>query len=50
MSNEGLEVEWNCLLSLVVPNLEEVVLTASKHVASVKGQVCASNCALVHGV
>ena len=33
MPNEALEVIWYCLLGLVVPDLDHVVFSASKHVA-----------------
>lgn len=50
VTNERLEVERNSLLRLIVPNLEQVVLTTSEHVATIQGQVSASYCTLMHGM
>lgn len=50
MTNESLEVIRHRLLSLVVPHLEQVVLTSSEHITTILGQVCACDSALMHSV
>ena len=50
MTDESLKVVGHRLLSLVVPHLEQVILTSSKHVATILGQICARNGAFVHSV
>ena len=50
MPNESLEVVWNSLLGLVVPNLEKVVLASGQHEASVVSKVGAGDGSFVHCV
>ena len=48
MPNEGLEVIWHSLLSLIIPNLQQIVLTTGEHEATIMSQVSASHSAFVH--
>lgn len=50
VSDEGLIVERNCRLSIVVPHLEEVVISARQHVATIERQVGAVDSPSVDGV
>ena len=50
MADEGLEVVWHCLLCLIIPNLEQVVLTSSQHEAAIMCQIGACDGALVNSV
>ena len=47
MAYEGLKVIRHSLLSFIVPDLEEVVLATSQHVATVEGKVGAGHSTLV---
>ena len=48
MTNESLEVVRCCPLRLIVPKLQQVVLSASKHEATIECQVSGCDCALVN--
>ena len=50
MSDKGLEVVWVGLLSVVVPDLQQIVLAASQHVAAIKREVSARAGTLVNSV
>ena len=50
MPNERLEVVWNSLLGLVVPDLEKVVLASSQHKSAVVSKVGAGDGSFVHCV
>ena len=39
MSDKGLEVVWVGLLSIIVPDLQQIVLAAGQHVASIVWEV-----------
>ena len=48
MSDEGLEEVWHTLLSIIVPNLQQVVLSSSQHVPAIRRQVSAGDGSLMH--
>lgn len=50
VSNECLEEVGHSLLCIIVPHLQEVVLTTSEHVTSVLREVSASDCSFVDRV
>ena len=50
MSDEGLEIVRHGFLSIVIPDLQQVVFSAGEHVASISRQVSACNSALVDSV
>ena len=47
--NEGLEKVGYALLSIIIPNFQEVVLSSRKHVATVKREVSASDSTFMYG-
>ena len=50
MSDKGLKVVWVGLLSVVVPDLQQIVLAAGQHVAAIKREVSARAGTLVNSV
>ena len=48
MPDESLEKVRYTLLGIIVPNLEQVVLSSGKHIATVKGKISASDSAFMY--
>ena len=47
VTNESLEVVWYWFLSIIIPYLDEVIISTGEHESTIKGKICRGDCTFV---